>query len=67
MRTFVVRIHSEGAEDDGLRGVVDDVATGARAVFHAGEELLAVLANCVRPQAPVEAPGEPSRSVPGSP
>jgi hypothetical protein len=41
--TFVVRIHASSHDDSGLRGVVDEVASGARATFHDTEELLAIL------------------------
>jgi hypothetical protein len=43
MTTFVVRIHSSSRDETDLRGVVDEVASGARATFHDAEGLLAIL------------------------
>jgi hypothetical protein len=49
MRTFVVRIRTDGAEEE-LCGVVDDVTTGERVVFQVAEQLLAVLASGAHPR-----------------
>jgi hypothetical protein len=50
MHTFVVRVYRSGqgtsADDESLRGVVDEVSTGIKATFHDATELLAIL----RPQ-----------------
>lgn len=46
MDTFVVRVHRPGQippDDDRLRGVVDEISTGAHATFHDAGELLAIL------------------------
>jgi hypothetical protein len=47
MDTFVVRVYRSGQEishdDDQLRGVVDEISTGARATFHDAQELLEIL------------------------
>lgn len=47
METFVVRVYrpdGEGVNPPELRGVVDEVASGASATFHGGDELLRILA-----------------------
>jgi hypothetical protein len=50
VRTFIVRVHEaggggdrEGATTPGLRGVVDEVATGLRATFRDAQELITAL------------------------
>jgi hypothetical protein len=47
MDTFVVRVYRSGqgtaADDESLRGVVDEVSTGIKATFHDATELLAIL------------------------
>lgn len=60
VRTFIVRVQ-QGTADAGaatgtvLRGVVDDVSTGARATFRSPEELLTALAS-MREAAPITDP-----------
>jgi hypothetical protein len=47
METFVVRVYrpdGQAVNPPELRGVVDEVASGASATFHGGEELLRILA-----------------------
>jgi hypothetical protein len=44
MHTFVVRIYRSGEDDAGVRGVVDDVASGLTSTFRTPEELLKILA-----------------------
>jgi hypothetical protein len=46
MQTYVVRVYrpdEEAANPAELRGVVDEVASGASATFHDGDELLRIL------------------------
>jgi hypothetical protein len=46
METFVVRVYrpdGEAVDPPELRGVVDEVASGASATFHDGDELLRIL------------------------
>jgi hypothetical protein len=47
MNTFVVRVYNWGQgaipDDERLRGVVDEVATGFHATFQDAEELLSIL------------------------
>jgi hypothetical protein len=47
MQTYGVRVYRPDEEAAGqaeLRGVVDEVASGASATFHDGDELLRILA-----------------------
>jgi hypothetical protein len=47
MQTYVVRVYrpeGDAANLAELRGVVDEVASGASATFHDGDELLRILA-----------------------
>jgi hypothetical protein len=43
MDTFVVRIRESQQSDPAVRGVVDEIASGARTTFHNHEELLMIL------------------------
>jgi Putative Ig domain len=43
MDTFVVRVRESGQSEPGLRGVVDEVASGTRSTFHNAEELVMIL------------------------
>jgi hypothetical protein len=43
MDTFVVRIRRSNPSDPGLRGVVDEVASGLRSTFRSSDELIVVL------------------------
>jgi hypothetical protein len=43
METFVVRVRESGQSEPGLRGVVDEVASGCRSTFHNAEELVMIL------------------------
>lgn len=78
MRTFIVRLHPGTGRSDGgfaaapgLHGVVDEVASGLRATFTSGQELLAALVTAVA----ADEPGPPwggvdrasHRPVPGQP
>jgi hypothetical protein len=47
MDTFVVRIYGSDPSRAGLRGVVDEIASGDRETFRDADELLAILS---RPQ-----------------
>jgi hypothetical protein len=51
MDTFVVRIRASSHNDPGLRGVVDEVASGLRSAFHNSEELLMILMGTATPDA----------------
>jgi hypothetical protein len=60
MQTFVVRVYQgdgDAARGPELRGVVDEVATGASATFRDGDELLRILVG----QAVREVPTDRSR------
>ena len=61
METFVVRVRESGQGEPGLRGVVDEVASGYRATFHNAEELVMILTSGSRGQARAEL-GQPSCS-----
>jgi hypothetical protein len=54
MQTFVVRVYrpdgGEAVNPPELRGVVDEVASGASATFHGGDELLRILARQLEPR-----------------
>lgn len=55
METFVVRVYrpdGEAVNPPELRGVVDEVASGASATFHGGDELLRILARLPERKAP---------------
>jgi len=55
METFVVRVYrpdGQAVNPPELRGVVDEVASGASATFHGGEELLRILARQLERLAP---------------
>ena len=46
METFVARVYrpdGQAVDPPELRGVVDEVASGASATFHGGDELLRIL------------------------
>jgi hypothetical protein len=43
METFVVRVHESGRTEPGLRGIVDEIASGCRSTFHNAEELVMIL------------------------
>jgi hypothetical protein len=43
MDTFVVRVRESAQSEPGLRGVVDEVASGNRSTFHNAEELVMIL------------------------
>jgi hypothetical protein len=43
MDTFVVRIRPSGPSESGLRGVVDEVASGFRSTFRSSDELIVIL------------------------
>jgi hypothetical protein len=43
MDTFVVRIRPSGRSEPGLRGVVDEVASGFRTTFCSADELIVIL------------------------
>jgi hypothetical protein len=51
VRTFIVRLHPDTdrmvTAGPGLRGVVDEVASGLRATFTSGQELLTALVSAV--------------------
>jgi hypothetical protein len=59
VRTFIVRLHPGAGPGDrvvtagpGLHGVVDEVASGLRATFTSGQELLAALVSAVAADSP---------------
>ncbi len=60
MDTFVVRVYRSGQEtlsdDAHLRGVVEEISTGAKATFHDTRELLSILGRQQREQ-PEVSPG----------
>jgi hypothetical protein len=43
METFVVRLRDPSHGEPGLRGVVDEIASGCRTTFHNAEELVMIL------------------------
>jgi hypothetical protein len=56
VQTFVVRVfrseHDGPAEDETLRGFVDDIGTGLRTSFSDAERLLRILGHAAPPSAP---------------
>jgi Putative Ig domain len=71
MDTFVVRVRESSQSEPGLRGVVDEVASGSRSTFHNHEELLMILAKATPQQATSDAatataPGTSERVADGS-
>jgi hypothetical protein len=55
MQTYVVRVYRPDGEvvnQPELRGVVDEVASGASATFHDGDELLRILTRQLEPETP---------------
>jgi hypothetical protein len=52
MEIFVVRVRDSGQGEPGLRGVVDEVASGCRSTFQNAEELAMILTK----QAPARGP-----------
>lgn len=47
MVTFVIRVYTPGPDahpdDDGLRGIVEEISTGLQATFHDATQLLSIL------------------------
>lgn len=60
MQTFVVRVfrseHDGPAEDETLRGFVDDIETGLRTSFSDAERLLRILGHATPSAQPAESP-----------
>jgi len=68
VQTFVVRVfrseHRAPAEDESLRGVVDEIGTGSRTTFSDAAQLLRILRRAAPPEpppAPLEPPPETDR------
>jgi len=63
MHTFVVRVYPPGTDSRELRGVVDEVASGASSTFRDSEELVRILARAPKDKAPLEDSRDFSRSA----
>jgi hypothetical protein len=63
MDTFVVRVRESAQSEPGLRGVVDEVASGNRSTFHNAEELVLILTGSADHEGPARWPRSPGEAV----